>query len=149
MQHFRDAFHWAKSHSCQCLLTSTWSLMVRCWPTAGWHNRRSGAHWMWQIKINTVCHVGGCRCSGLGDCFLSHLEWRRSGCLGVTAAHGVREKSVILVISVVIAPLLCLLPRSQDKRPNLLDEPRCEWKPSGETNVEQRCSVRVRNVILT
>lgn len=58
--------------------------------------------------------------------FLSHLEWGRSGCLGVTAARGVREKSVILVISVVIAPLLCLLPRSQDKRPNLLDEPRCE-----------------------
>lgn len=53
------------------------------------------------------------------------FEWRRrdrvSG--GVTAVHGAREKSVIPVISVVIAPLL-LFARSQDKRPNLLDEPR-------------------------
>lgn len=74
---------------------------------------------------NKHCAMWGLPVLGTRLFFLSHLEWRRSGCLGVTAAHGVREKSVILVISVVIAPLLCLLPRSQDKRPNLLDEPRC------------------------
>lgn len=46
--------------------------------------------------------------------FLSHLKCRQAGCLGVTVVHVVcvceRERSVILVISVVIAPLLLFAP---------------------------------------